>query len=37
MINSLDENAFGGCCDFELGGIRAELPMGEEGLLLVEI
>ena len=37
MINSLDENAFGGCCDFESGSIRAELPMGEEGLLLVEI
>ncbi len=37
MINSLDENAFGACCDFESGGIRAELPMGEEGLLLVEI
>lgn len=37
MINSLDENAFGVCCDFESGSIRAELPMGEEGLLLVEI
>ena len=38
LINSLnDDEAFGGCCDFESGTIRAELQMGREGLLYVEI
>lgn len=37
LINSLNGEAFGGCCDFESGAIRAELQMGREGLLYVEI
>ena len=43
MINSMDDPApqdhpaLGGCCWFAGGGIRAELPPGNEGLLVVEL
>lgn len=38
LINSVCEgDAFGGAVYFENGEIRGELPMGEEGLLVVEV
>lgn len=38
MINSISgTDAFGGCWDFEGGQIRASIPMGQEGLLFVDI
>ena len=37
-VNSIcDEDAFGGAAFFERGTVRKELPMGEAGLLFVEI
>ena len=37
-INALcEEDAFGGAAFFENGAVRAELPMGREGLLFVEV
>lgn len=40
LINSLaegEEPAFGGCCHFSGGTVAASLPMGREGLLVIEI
>ena len=37
MINPLDSNALGGSCWFRDGEVKANLPLGEEGLLLVEV
>ena len=37
-VNSIcDEDAFGGAVFFEQGTVRKELPIGEEGLLFVEV
>lgn len=41
MVNAVteepDEKAFGGCYHFENGVARAALPMGEEGILVVDV
>ena len=41
MVNAIsekpDDEAFGGCYRFENGAARAALPMGEKGLLVVEV
>lgn len=37
MVNSIDGTANGGACAFCNGTVQAELPMGTEGLLLVEV
>ena len=37
MINPVDKDAKGGSCWFENGAVREALPMGEAGLLVVEI
>lgn len=37
MVNSVDDAANGGACWFQNGTCKAELPMGTEGLLLVEV
>lgn len=40
LINSLTDGeapAFGGCCHFSGGTVAAALPMGREGLLVIEI
>lgn len=38
LINSIcDGDAFGGCSEFVSGQCRSALPMGQEGLLLVEV
>ena len=37
LINPVDKDAYGGSCWFRNGAVKAELPMGEEGLLVVEV
>lgn len=36
FINSVDDSAFGGACDFSGGNTAAALSMGTEGILIVE-
>lgn len=38
FVNSVaDDDAYGGACLFENGAVSAELPMGKEGMLVVEV